>query len=266
MATSTEPDATTPHRASSRAETNAPVVSPGAIKWLKLAWGAVATILGVIYTIILAPFAALSAPLFNGHAVTHIGALWSWLIIKTCGIRVAMEGVENVRNAGPCIVVSNHQSFFDIFAGLAYLPCEPRFIAKRELMKIPLVGYAMRRANHVIIDRKAGGQAIRRAREVAKLGYSIVIFPEGHRFSDGRVHEFSEGAAWIAIMTKLPCVPMTVSGSAAFFPPQAKLVVPGGTMRMVFSKPIETTNLKPSDRAALTRQLEDAVRANLRKS
>jgi hypothetical protein len=59
---------------------------------------------------------------------------------------------------------------------------------------------------------------------------------------------------------------MTVSGSAAFFPPQAKLVVPGGTMRMVFSKPIETTNLKPSDRAALTRQLEDAVRANLRKS
>jgi 1-acyl-sn-glycerol-3-phosphate acyltransferase len=257
MATLTEHEATTERGA------NPAVVGPAAINPLKLAWGTVATILGVIYTIILAPFSALSAPLFNGHAVTHIGALWSWLIIKTCGVRVEIEGVENVRNASPCIIVSNHQSFFDIFAALAYLPCEPRFIAKRELMKIPLVGYAMRRAHHLIIDRQAGGQAIRRVLEVTQMGYSIVVFAEGHRFSDGRVHEFSEGAAWMAITTKLPIVPMTVSGSALFFPPGAKLVVPGGKMRIVLGKPIETKGLTSRDRRALSRQLEEAVRANL---
>jgi len=239
------------------------VVRAGALSALKLAWGAVATILGVIYTIILAPFAALSAPLFNGHAVTHIGALWSWLIIRTCGIRVEMEGLENVRNTAPCIIVSNHQSFFDIFASLAYLPCEPRFIAKRELMKIPLVGYAMRRAHHLIIDRQAGGQAIRRVLEVTRMGYSIVVFAEGHRYADGRVHEFSEGAAWMAITTKLPIVPMTVSGSGRFFPPGAKVVVPGGRMRIVLGEPIETKGLTSRDRRPLSKRLEDAVRAKL---
>lgn len=251
------------HEATAQRGTSSLVVRAGALSALKLVWGAVATILGVIYTIILAPFAALSAPLFDGHAVTHIGALWSWLIIKTCGIRVEMEGVENVRNTAPCIIVSNHQSFFDIFASLAYLPCEPRFIAKHELMKIPLVGYAMRRAHHLIIDRQAGGQAIRRVLEVTQMGYSIVVFAEGHRHADGRVHEFSEGAAWMAITTKLPIVPMTVCGSGRLFPPGAKLVVPGGRMRIVLGEPIKTNGLTSRDRRPLTRQLEDAVRAKL---
>lgn len=253
----------TEHEATVQREVGSAAVRAGALNPLKLAWGVLATLLGVIYTIILAPFAALSAPLFSGHAVTHVGALWSWLIIKTCGVRVEMEGVDNVRNTAPCIIVSNHQSFFDIFAALAYLPCEPRFIAKRELMKIPLVGYAMRRSHHLVIDRQAGGQAIRRVLEVTQMGYSIVVFAEGHRFSDGRVHEFSEGAAWMAITTKLPIVPMTVSGSAHFFPPGAKVVVPGGRMRIVLGKPFETKGLTSRDRRALSKQLEEAVRANL---
>ena len=113
-----------------------------------------------------------------------------------------------------------------------------------------------------MIDREAGGKAIRRAREVVRHGYSICVFAEGHRFSDNRVHEFSDGAAWLAIMNKLPCVPMAISGTSTMMPRGAKFVVPGRRMRMKFGTPIPTVGLRSADRADLTRRLEAAVRAD----
>lgn len=228
----------------------------------KLLWGIGAVALGVIYTAVLAPLAAISGSFYNGHAVTWLGWLWAWLIIKTCGVRVEVTGRENVAGLGPCIYVANHQSFFDIFAGLAYLPGEVRMVAKKELLKIPVFGFALQHSRHIVIDRDKGGQAIRNAIEVTELGYSIVVFAEGHRFSDNTIHPFSDGAAWMAIMTKLPCVPLSISGSGVFFPRNARLVVPGGTMRMAIGKPISTAGLRSRDRAELTRQLEEAVRAD----
>ncbi len=227
---------------------------------LRKLWGAAATVLSILYTIVLAPFAALTAPLNDGHPVSHIGRLWARMILWTCGVRVEITGLDHLQSAGPWIFVSNHQSFFDIFAAIAWLPCEVRFIAKKELMRIPLIGYAMRRANHIVIDRQAGGQSIRRALEVSRMGYSIYVFAEGHRFSDNRVHEFSDGAAWLAIHTKLPCVPVAVSGTSRFMPRGARLVAPGGRMRIAIGEPIATGDLKSADRAGLTRQLEAAVR------
>src|SRR5207302_11112326 len=91
-------------------------------------------------------------------------------------------------------------------------------------------------------------------------GYPICVFAEGHRHNDGRVHEFSDGAAWIAISAQLPCVPAAIIGSGAFFPREAKFVVPGGRMRIRIGKPIATDGLKSADRKELTRSLEQLVR------
>lgn len=225
-------------------------------------WGLAATILSVLYTVILAPFAALTAPFFHGHAVTHIGRLWARLIMRTCGVRLEIEGLENLAGLGPCVMVSNHQSAFDIFAILAYLPGENRFVAKRELVKIPLVGYAIAHSGHIVVDRRRGGQAIRQALEVVRHGYSICVFAEGTRFSDNRVHEFNDGAAWIGLATHLPCVPMAISGSHAIFPRGARIVVPGRRMRIGLGRPIPTEGMRSADRIELTRRLEEAVRAN----
>jgi 1-acyl-sn-glycerol-3-phosphate acyltransferase len=128
-------------------------------------------------------------------------------------------------------------------------------------MKIPLVGYALKHGGHVIIDRQGGGKEIRRAIEIVRKGFSLCVFAEGHRYSDNRVHEFEDGAAWLAALTKLPAVPMAVSGSGAFFPRLSKVVVPGGKMRMTIGTPIPTAQLKSGDRGELTRKLEQAVRA-----
>jgi 1-acyl-sn-glycerol-3-phosphate acyltransferase len=224
-------------------------------------WGAVAVTLGVLYTVGLAFPAAATAPFRDGHAVSHIGRLWAWLIVRTCGLRVEIEGRERLEELGPCVMVANHQSMFDIVAILAFFPGEPRFLAKKELLKVPLVGYAMRRSGHIMVDRQRGGNTIRRAIQVSRLGYSICVFAEGTRFSDNRVHEFNDGAAWIAIATRRPCVPIAISGSAAIFPRGAHVVVPGRRIRIRIGTPIETQGLRSEDRAALTRRLEDSVRA-----
>jgi 1-acyl-sn-glycerol-3-phosphate acyltransferase len=228
-------------------------------------WGAVATLLSGIYTAILAPIAAIAALMGRSHAVTLLTRLWGWLIIRTCGVKVEIVGLENLAGLKSCVLVSNHQSFFDIFAIGAYIPGEPRFVAKKELLKIPLVGYALKHSENIIIDRETGGRAVRHAIKVIKSGFIVSVFADGHRATDNRVHDFSDGAAWIAILGKAPVVPMSISGSGVFFPRKAMVVIPGRKMRMVIGKPISTEGLTSRDRGELTRRLEAEVRATFTK-
>jgi 1-acyl-sn-glycerol-3-phosphate acyltransferase len=227
-------------------------------------WGATATALAVFYTAALAPCAALVGLLGYPHLATPISRLWGWLIVHTSGVKVEIDGLEHLAGLKSYVLVCNHQSFFDIFAICAWMPGEPRFVAKQELGKIPVLGLAMRRSGHIMIDRAKGGQAIRKALKIAREGFSIVVFAEGTRFSDNRVHPFNDGAAWLGIATRQKCVPMAISGTASFFPRGARIVRPGRRMRMAIGPPIDTTELRGADREALTRQLEASVRALFR--
>jgi len=229
---------------------------------LNLVWGAIATLLSGLWTAICAVGAAIGAMLRTQHAVTVISRAWGRGIIRLCGIRVEIEGLENLDGLESFVLVANHQSFFDIFAVSAYIPGEPRFVAKKSLLKIPVIGYAMQHSGHVTIDREAGGQAIRKAIQIIRSGFDICVFAEGHRFNDNRIHEFNDGAAWLAILSKLPAVPMSISGSGKFFPRGAKVVIPGGTMRMRIGKPISTEGMRSADRTELTRRLEAEVRTS----
>jgi len=227
-------------------------------------WGAAATALSVLYTAVLGCCAALVSLLGYPHLVTPISRLWGRLIMGTCGVKVEIEGLEHLASLSSYVLVCNHQSFFDIFAICAWMPGEPRFVAKQELNKIPIIGFAMRRSGHIMIDRAKGGQAIRRALKMVKEGYSITVFAEGTRFSDNRVHPFNDGAAWLAIATRQKCVPMAISGTASFFPRGARIVRPGRRMRMAIGPAIDTTQLHGADREALTQKLEESVRSLFR--
>jgi 1-acyl-sn-glycerol-3-phosphate acyltransferase len=227
-------------------------------------WGIVATILSVLYTAVLVIPAALFAPVRRGHWVTHIMRLWVWLIFRTCGITAEVEGLEHLAGLGSFILISNHQSLLDILAILHWIPRETRFLAKREIMRAPLFGYAMAHSGNIVIDRNSGGRAIRRALERVSDGYSICVFAEGHRHNDDQVHEFSDGAAWLAIATRQPCVPLAISGTAALMPSGAKFVHPGMQIRLALGAPIVTMELRGKDRAELTRRLETAVRGLFR--
>ena len=242
-----------------------PQVSPYAAPHrgiFNLAWGLIGTGLSVLWTVPCAILAAIFATTHQWHAVTVTSRIWARVLIRMCGIRVEVEGMENLAGLEHYVLVANHQSFFDIFACAAWMPGEPRFVAKKELLQIPVIGYALDHSGHIIIDREAGGREIRKAIASIKSGLDVIVFAEGHRYSDNRVHEFQDGAAWLAILSQLPAVPMSISGSGAFFPRGAKVVVPGLTMKMRIGQPIATAGMKSADRGELTRRLEDAVKAS----
>jgi 1-acyl-sn-glycerol-3-phosphate acyltransferase len=231
---------------------------------LEYLWGIIATGLSLLYTaIVIGPvvFASLFA---DGHFCSPIFRMWAWLIFHTFGMSVELVGMENLQGVSSFVLVSNHQSLFDIIAVFLLIPREMRFLAKREIKRIPLIGFAVERSENIVIDRASGGKAIRRALAVADHGYSICVFAEGHRFSDNRVHEFNEGAAWLAIATKLPCIPMAISGTAELMPRGAKFALPGRRIRLVLRKPISTLGLKGADRTELTERLAAEVHAAFR--
>jgi 1-acyl-sn-glycerol-3-phosphate acyltransferase len=186
------------------------------------------------------------------------------LIFHTFGLSAELAGMENLQGLNSFVLVSNHQSIFDIIAVFLLIPREMRFLAKREIKKIPLIGITLEHSHNIVIDRASGGKAIRRAIAAAAHGYSICVFAEGHRFSDNRVHEFNEGAAWLAIATKLPCIPMAIGGTAELMPRGAKYALPRRRIRIVLRKPIATLGLKSADRTELTRRLEAEVHAAFR--
>jgi 1-acyl-sn-glycerol-3-phosphate acyltransferase len=228
---------------------------------LEYLWGMLATGLSVIYTAILIFPIALLSLFANGHFCSPIFRLWAWLIFRTFGVSAEVDGADKLQGLDAFVLVSNHQSLFDILAVLLLIPREMRFLAKREIKRIPLIGFALERSENIVIDRASGGKAIRRALAVVAHGYSICVFAEGHRYSDNRVHEFNQGAAWLAIVTKLPCVPMAISGSAELMPRGAKVALPGRRIRLVLRQPIYTAGLKGADRAQLTERLQEEVAA-----
>jgi 1-acyl-sn-glycerol-3-phosphate acyltransferase len=226
---------------------------------LRRIWGIFATIVSIIILFVLLVPAAVVVR-FNSHLVTPLQRLLSRMILTVCGIKVEVRGLEHLKGVGQYVAVSNHQSLLDILALILYAPGEMRFVAKREIRKVPLVGFVLYHSENIVIDRKAGGKAIRRALEVVRHGYSISVFAEGHRHGDNQVHEFSDGAAWLAALTKLPCVPLAISGTAAMMPRGSLFVIPGGRMRLTFGPPIQVADIGRADRKELTHHLENAVR------
>jgi 1-acyl-sn-glycerol-3-phosphate acyltransferase len=231
---------------------------------LEYLWGIIATGLSFLYTAILVWPAAFASLFGDGHFCSPIFRMWAWLIFHTFGMSVELVGMENLQGVSSFVLVSNHQSMFDIPAVFLLIPREMRFLAKREIKKIPVLGFMLERSENIMIDRASGGQAIRRALAVADHGYSICVFAEGHRFSDNRVHEFNEGAAWAAIATKLPCIPMAISGTAELMPRGAKFAMPRRRIRLVLRRPISTVGLRGADRAELTERLQAEVQAAFR--
>jgi 1-acyl-sn-glycerol-3-phosphate acyltransferase len=214
----------------------------------------------VLLTALLIPLAALFAALGKIRPFDWTCRTLARGIINAAGAKVDLEGLENIENVPSFVLVANHQSVIDILVILAWFPRPVLFVAKRELSRIPVFGAALKHGGHIVVDRERGGQAVRKAVEVAKGGYCVVFFAEGHRFSDGLVHRFNPGAAWLALLTKMPCVPMAIGGSAALMPGSSKLLMPGQTIYLTIGTPILTRDLQGADRNKLTDQLEQTVR------
>ncbi len=161
---------------------------------------------------------------------------------------------------GAYVVVANHQSFLDIFL-LSNIPHEMKWVAKRELFKIPWVGWSFYLSGDIPIDRgdvASGSRVLARARLYLQRGMSVMIFPEGTRSKDGRLLPFKLGAFKLAVEAGVPVLPIAVSGTAQGMPKGSPWVRPARLTARILA-PVPTVGLGDRD----VQRIRDDVRERI---
>jgi len=178
---------------------------------------------------------------------------WGRGLLKASGMSVRTVGLENVPTGKPVVYVCNHQSFFDIIALAATLPGTYRFVAKRELAKVPLFGQALRAAGHIYIDRQrrqAAFGAYEKAAAVIKGGTSAVVFVEGTRSRTGNLLPFKKGPFVLAIAAQVPLVPVYCAHTFSILPKGSIRIRPR-PISLYFGEPIPTGGMDYEQRQRL---------------
>jgi len=193
-----------------------------------------------VYTIVLGA-ASIVSSLFDrrGYFAHGCARMWSWLILKTTGVRVAIDGLERVVPGTTYVFVSNHQSIYDTPVIFASLPYQLRIIAKTSLARFPVLGWHLRRGGHLFVDRQHPDRAgiLKRWRALVSEGLSLLIFAEGTRSGDGRVARFKAGSFLLAIEAGLPIVPLAVIGTRQVMP-KGRLRTEPADVRLIVHDPI----------------------------
>lgn len=189
---------------------------------------------------------------------------WARVILRATGIKVSIEGAEHLRDDRPQVVVANHASFFDIIALLAWLPVNPKFIAKAELYRIPVFGGAIKAGGHVRIDRKNLSQAFgaydEATKQMLEKNLTVVVYPEGTRSRDGELLPFKKGPFVFAIQSGIAITPCYVGGAFGI-QPKGSIRVHPHPLRIALGEPIPVTGLTPDDREALMQRGRAAMLA-----
>src|SRR5881397_1572306 len=186
---------------------------------------------------------------------------WARDLLDAAGTPVRVEGLERIPRGGPVVYASNHSSMFDIWALAATLPGSVRMVAKQELANIPLLGRAMIRAGHIMIDRphpRRALEAYARAAEVIRSGVSAVVFPEGTRSRTGELQPFKNAPFGLAIAAQVPVVPLYVHNTFEILPKGGIRLRPRA-IRILVGDPIPTAGMTVDRRQALRDQVHAAI-------
>jgi 1-acyl-sn-glycerol-3-phosphate acyltransferase len=229
------------------------------------------TFFGLIVVVIMtliSGFSAIAVGIFNPYSrlVYYIGMIWSRAILRTAGVRVIVEGLQNIDLKQQYIFIGNHQSHFDVPVVFSRIPMTLRFLTKKELFKIPVFGWAMSAVGMIKIDRGNHEESVKSMNEtlgvLQKNKISIVVFPEGTRSQDGKMGVFKKGGIILAIKGKIPIVPVSISGSRFILPKHSVRVNPG-MIKLVIGKPIAMDPYSYANRNELMTRTVNAIRENL---
>jgi len=187
---------------------------------------------------------------------------WAGSMLWAAGVKVEVQGLEHLDPPRPAVLVSNHQSWFDVFALAAKLPVDFRFVGKRELTRIPFFGSAWIACGNIAIDRRDRTSAIRSLAEAGKRLSDdkalVIMFPEGTRSRDGELLPFKKGAFVLALQLGVPVIPVTIAGTRAIMPKGAWSVRPG-TVQVRIGAPIDVSGLTEADRDALLQTTRERI-------
>lgn len=201
----------------------------------------------------------------SGNAPHLVARLWGKIQLKTTGTKVRIEGLDKIDPKQSYILVSNHQSNFDIFALLGYLPIQFRWTAKASLFRIPFLGWAMSRIGYIPIERESPKKAYKsmlQAAEKVKNGISVMIFPEGTRSPDGHLQPFKKGVFLIALKSQAPILPITIKGTNKIMRKGDWRTYPGN-VQIIIDQPLETKHVSPMEEEVLSAKVRQIIIKNL---
>lgn len=171
----------------------------------------------MIVMTILVSLATMIGSIFNDRFWGYWpGMIWGRLFYLVFLIPVKIDGLENIKKSQSYVIAPNHQSYWDAFLVYGFIGIKFKWMMKKELGRIPFVGWACKAAGCIFIDRSSRGSAkesIRKAESKLKNGMSVVIFPEGTRSHDGEMGKFKRGAFLISEELQLPILPVTIDGN-----------------------------------------------------
>jgi len=227
---------------------------------LKLAVVGAVTVPAALATVLLGLFDP------HGRHVYWIFRFWAWLILALGGVSIRVHGFNRLDPRQRYLFMVNHQSNVDIPVLVQSLPgFQLRWIAKRELLRVPFFGWAMWAGKHIAVDRadSAGALAVLKTAAVRMAGgISVVVFPEGTRSPDGRLLAFKRGGFLLAAKTTAHIVPVTISGSHKLLPKGEWRLRPG-IVEVHVGEPIATTDRPTGELRSLVAQVRRIIERNL---
>lgn len=205
-----------------------------------------------------------------GHpedTVHRVARFWGNACLFISGVRIRISGLDRIPRGLPVIFMANHQGNYDIFTLLGKIPAQFRWIAKKEVFAIPLLGPAMKKAGYISIDRKNREKAIRSMDEAAdkiRQGKSVMTFPEGTRSPDGSIGPFKKGSFYLAIQSGVPVIPVTILGSRNVMK-KRKMNIRRGTITVIIDKPIDVKEYTLDNREDLLERTRRVITENYRR-
>jgi len=227
------------------------------VTWLGL-WASIATIiLGI-------PVMLAGLLSRTGNLAFSISKIWAYTMLAVSFVRTEIKNKEKIQQGTSYIIISNHQSLYDIIALVTALGIQYRWFIKKEILKIPIFGYALYASRNIFIDRVNTASAIESINKgIDRLpkGVSVMVFAEGTRSPDGQIHEFKKGGFVTAVRRKIPILPVTVNGSRRVLS-KGSLVVKPGKIQVVIGDPIDTSGYTADTVQELIDKTRQAVMAN----
>src|SRR5574337_163637 len=198
-----------------------------------------------------------------GGVYDRAGRGWGRDMLRGIGADVSIEGLDRLEPGRSYVYAANHASFLDVWLLFALLPGSVRFVAKKELLRIPFFGRAIRASGQIPIDRgnlREAFSAYDEAAAAIRRGLSAIVFAEGTRSRDGSIRPFKKGPFVLAIAAGAPVVPVRIEGTFRALPPGSwrPRRVP---VRVRLGDPIPTEGMQYDDRGHLAEQTRAAVLA-----
>ncbi len=216
----------------------------------------------LVLVVLLTPVLLLFWPLGIRDPLLDVGK-WAMAVSRRIlGLRIEVEGLENVDPSRSYVFMANHLSFLDGPLLFYVIPQRVRVILKKSIFRIPVVGPGMRFVGFVPVDRKRASGGKRSIDEAARMmkqkGYSFLIFPEGTRSRTGQLQSFKRGGFFLAVAARAAIIPITIRGTFELMP-KGRLFPRRGKIKVIFHKPVETANETTADIPALIDRVYRAI-------